>query len=142
MHGNVINVLANVNEIQLILPHLPHDDATICVFLKWWLEYKSRNVHPNMVMIASQDLIGTPLYKNLNVITHHQWASLFTLHMDLKFQILNFSDASFDNLIPIMGNYIVHQQTRWYINFWKLQKNGLWKYYVCPKSTFSPSGFI
>jgi len=34
MHGNVINVNANVNEIQSILPCLPHDDAIIGVFLK------------------------------------------------------------------------------------------------------------
>jgi len=55
MHGSVINVLANKNEIQLILPHLPHNDAIINVFIKWCLKYKSpymlRNVHPNMVMI-------------------------------------------------------------------------------------------
>ncbi len=50
-----------------------------------------------MVMIILRDLIGTQLYKNLNVIAHHQWASLFTLHMDLEFQIFNSSDASFDN---------------------------------------------
>ncbi len=42
-------------------------------------------------------LIETPLYKDLNVTIHHPWASLFTLHMDLKFQVLNSSDASFDN---------------------------------------------
>ncbi len=55
MHGNVINVNAKVNEIQSILPHLPHD-ALIGVFLKQCFEYKSpymsRNDHPNMVMIA------------------------------------------------------------------------------------------
>ncbi len=40
MHGSVINVLANMKQIQLILSHLPHDDATIGVFLKRYLEYK------------------------------------------------------------------------------------------------------
>jgi len=34
MHGNVINVLANVDQTQSILPHLPHGGATIGVFLK------------------------------------------------------------------------------------------------------------
>jgi hypothetical protein len=34
MHGNVINILANVDQTQSILPHLPHDGATIGVFLK------------------------------------------------------------------------------------------------------------
>jgi len=32
MHGNVINVLANMNETQSILQRLPHDDAIIGVF--------------------------------------------------------------------------------------------------------------
>jgi hypothetical protein len=34
MHGSVINVLINMDQIRSILPHLPHDGATICVFLK------------------------------------------------------------------------------------------------------------
>jgi hypothetical protein len=56
MHGSVINVPTNVDQIQSILPHLPHDGATIGVFLKICLEYKSpyisRNFCPNMVMVA------------------------------------------------------------------------------------------
>ncbi len=32
MHGNVINVPTNVDQIQSILPHLSHDDATIGFF--------------------------------------------------------------------------------------------------------------
>ncbi len=71
MHGSVINVPTNVDQTQSILPCLPHDGATIGVFLNQHLEYKSlymsRNVHPNMVMVALRDLIETPLYKNLNV---------------------------------------------------------------------------
>jgi len=55
MHGNVINVFANVNQIQSILSCLSHDGATIGVFLKRHLEYKSlcmsKNVYPNMVMV-------------------------------------------------------------------------------------------
>ncbi len=34
MHGNVINVLANVDQIQSILSCLPHDIAIICMFLR------------------------------------------------------------------------------------------------------------
>jgi hypothetical protein len=71
------------------------------VFFKQRFEYKSlyisRNVHPNMVMIVLQNLITTPLYKDLNVTIHHQWASFFTLHMDSESHILNCNDASFDN---------------------------------------------
>jgi hypothetical protein len=43
------------------------------------------------------NLTKTPLYKYLNVTIHHQWASLFTLYIDSKFKIFNFSDASYDN---------------------------------------------
>jgi hypothetical protein len=101
MHGSVINVLANVNQIQSILPCLQHDGATICVFLKWRLEYKSpymsKNVCPNMVMVILWYLIKTSLYKDLNVTIHHQWASLFTLHMNLEFQIPIYNNASSNN---------------------------------------------
>ncbi len=34
MHGTVLNVLANVDQIQSILPCLPHDGAIITMFLK------------------------------------------------------------------------------------------------------------
>jgi len=101
MHNNVINVLANVDQIQPILPCLPHDDVTICVFFKQHVEYKSlymsRNVHPNMVMLVLWDLIETPLYKYLNVTIHHERVSLFALHMNLKFKILIYNNASFNN---------------------------------------------
>jgi hypothetical protein len=50
-----------------------------------------------MVMGDLQDIIKTPLYKYLNVTIHHQWVSLFTLHMDSKSQILNYTSASYDN---------------------------------------------
>jgi hypothetical protein len=55
MHGNVINVPANVDQTKSILPHLSHDGATICVFLKRRFEYKSfyisGNVCSNMMMV-------------------------------------------------------------------------------------------
>jgi hypothetical protein len=38
MHGSVINVLRNVDQIQSILSRLPHDGATIGVFLKQHFE--------------------------------------------------------------------------------------------------------
>jgi hypothetical protein len=101
MHGNVTNVLANVDQTQLILPHLPHDCVIISLFLKRHFEYKSfymsTNVHLNMVMVASWDLIKTSLYKDLNVTIHHQWASLFTLHMNSEFQIPTYNNASSNN---------------------------------------------
>jgi len=50
-----------------------------------------------MVMINLRDLIETTLYKDLNVSIHHQWASLFALHMDSNFQIPTYNNASFNN---------------------------------------------
>ncbi len=80
-----------MDQTQSILPHLSHDDATMCVF-KQHFEYKSfymlENVCPNMVMVTLQNLIETPLYKNLNITIHHQWTSFFDLHMNSKFKFL------------------------------------------------------
>jgi hypothetical protein len=42
------------------------------------------NVRPNMVMVVLQYLIETSLYRDLNVAIHHQWASLFILHVNSK----------------------------------------------------------
>jgi hypothetical protein len=74
MHGNVINVPTNVDQTQSILPHLPHDGATIGVFFKQYFEYKLLymlgNVRPNMVMVVLQDLVETPLYKDLILTIH------------------------------------------------------------------------
>jgi hypothetical protein len=48
MHGSVINVLTNMNQTQLILPRLPHNDITIHLCFLSGLEYKlfymSKNV--------------------------------------------------------------------------------------------------
>jgi len=56
MHGDVIDVPINMNQIQSIRPHLPHNDVAIGVFFKWCFEYKllhmSKNVLPNMVIIT------------------------------------------------------------------------------------------
>jgi hypothetical protein len=64
MHGNITNVLTNVDQTQIILPCLPHDGVTIGVFLKRCFQYKSpymsRNVCPTMVMVTLEDLIETP----------------------------------------------------------------------------------
>jgi hypothetical protein len=37
MHGIVSNVPTNVEQNHSILPCLPHDNATICVFFNWHL---------------------------------------------------------------------------------------------------------
>ena len=65
MHGSIINVLSNINEIQSILLQLPHDDLTIGKFFKRPFEYKSpymsRNVYPHYIMLSLNALLKTPL---------------------------------------------------------------------------------
>jgi hypothetical protein len=55
-----------------------------------------RNVHPNMVMIVLQDLLETPLYKNLNVTIYHQWR-VFFLHINSKFETQNYENSLLNN---------------------------------------------
>ncbi len=69
-----------------------------------------------MVMVILRNLIETPLYKDLNVTIHHQWASLFVLRMNLEFQIFIYNNASYDNFDS--DNEKIHQQTQQYISFW------------------------
>jgi hypothetical protein len=59
----------------------------------------SANVCSNMVMIALQDLIETPLYKNLNVTIHNQWKIIFSLIINSNFETQNHDNSSFDNFI-------------------------------------------
>jgi hypothetical protein len=63
---SIINVPTNVNFTQSILPYLPHNDATIGLSLKRWMEYKSQyltsNVHPNLIMTTLHDFLNTPFY--------------------------------------------------------------------------------
>ncbi len=72
--GIIINVPINVNFTQSILPCLPHDDATIGLSLKRWMEYKSpyltSNIHPNLIMTTLQHLLNTSLYKDFNISIH------------------------------------------------------------------------
>jgi hypothetical protein len=145
MHGSVINVLANLDQIQSILPHLSHDGATIGVFLKQRYEYKtpyiSGNVNPNMVMVILRYLIKTSLYKYLNVTIHHQWATLFGLHMISESQIPTYNNASFDHFD--FNNEKIHytptnSMKHNFLDAPKIMDSILY----CPKSKISPFRFI
>jgi hypothetical protein len=85
LHGSIINVPTNIDQTQSLLPRLPEDGTTIGILLKRRLEYRSpymsRNIRPNIIMIALKDLIKTPLYKEYNIVIRPQWNSLFALHM-------------------------------------------------------------
>jgi len=100
------------------------------------------NVCLNMVMVILRDLIETPLYKDFNVTIHHQWASLFVLHINSKSQILIYNNASSNNFdfnhkkihyTPI--DSIIH-------NFFNVPKIMIILLFCCPKSKLSPFKFI
>jgi hypothetical protein len=80
---NIINVLANVNITQSILPHLPHDERTIGLSLNRQMEYKLPyligNVRSSHIMTTLHDFFNTSLYKDYNISIHTQWLDMFTL---------------------------------------------------------------
>jgi hypothetical protein len=41
LHGNIINVIANIDQTQSLLPRLLEDSITIEILFKQCLEYKS-----------------------------------------------------------------------------------------------------
>jgi len=90
MQRSIINVPANIDKTQSILPRLHEDQGTIGVLLKRSLVYKSPfisgNVRPNMIMLALKDLLNTPLYRELNVRIHPLWSSLFAIHLQTKIE--------------------------------------------------------
>ncbi len=71
MHGNIVNVLTNLNLVQTILLQLSYDDSSIVVVLKRKLEYKSTcmssYVHLNIMMKILQEFYQTPVYKNAKI---------------------------------------------------------------------------
>jgi hypothetical protein len=77
IRGSIVNVPANLDLIQNVLPRLPHDSSIIVVYLKRKLEYKSIYmsgfVRPNIVMKALFDLCKTPLYENANISIKEDW---------------------------------------------------------------------
>jgi len=91
VHGSVINVLANIDKIQSVLPCLSEDGSIVEVLIKCCLEYKSPfifgNVLSNMIMLPLKDLLNTPLYRELNVWIHilHRIACLLYVQKNWKY---------------------------------------------------------
>jgi hypothetical protein len=99
----------------------------------------SGNVRADMVMVVLRDLIETPLYKYLNVIIHHQWASLFVLHMNLKFKIPIYNNASSDNFDSnnekihcTPTNSMIHN----FLNAPKIMDYEIIIYFIAPSQNF------
>lgn len=92
IHGNVVNVPADVSNTVRILPRLPSETGTIKVNLKRRLQYKSSalslNIRPNKVIEAVIWLISnTDLYKEEGVVLNEQWIA--TYNQELVSQVEN-----------------------------------------------------
>jgi hypothetical protein len=93
IRGSIINVLANVNITQSILPCMLNDEATIGVILKHRLEYKSpylsRNIQSNQVMVALRNLVKTPLYINAKLSVRPIGKTCLTLQKFNKVKLIS-----------------------------------------------------
>ena len=78
MHGNVVNVPAEVSDIVNMLPRLPSDTSTIKVHLKRKLQYKSSalslNIRPHKVIQVANWLINnSSLFKQEGITINQEW---------------------------------------------------------------------
>ncbi len=70
MKGSIINVPSNINQMWLMLPCLPYDEATIIVFLKWQLEYKSPYMSRNVHAMYLYYQLHYKMHNNINTFKH------------------------------------------------------------------------
>ena len=82
IHGNIVNVPADVAHTVTILPRLHRQTATIKVNLKRKLQYKSSalslNVRPDKVVQAAKWLMSnSTLYKDEGIVFNEDWANTY-----------------------------------------------------------------
>ena len=82
IHGNVVNVPANVTNTVSMLPRLSSEAGTIKINLKRKLQYKSSaislNVRPHKVVKAALWLMNnTHLYKEEGIVFNKEWSNKF-----------------------------------------------------------------
>jgi hypothetical protein len=130
VHDKVINVLTNMDQTQAILSWITYDQVTIKYSLNdawiWITLYvmKCLSKHGN---VCFQDLIKMPLYKNLNVTIHHQWESLFNLHINSNFQTHICDNLSSNNFYfdsEKMRCTSTYTSMHYFLDIF--QNNGLW----------------
>ena len=77
MRGSVVNVMADIERVQNILPRFLHEDANVLVGIKRKLEYDhyymTGTVRPLQTMKAMHALMRTPLYIQENVKVNEEW---------------------------------------------------------------------
>ena len=82
LHGNIVNVPADVTNTVTMLPRLPTKTATIKVNLKRKLQFKSSamslNVRPHKVIKAAHWLMtNSDLYKGEGIMLHQDWENKY-----------------------------------------------------------------
>lgn len=82
IHGNIVNVPADVTHTVSILPRLQNQTATIKVNLKRMLKYKSSalslNVRPYKVLQAANWLIThSSLYRDEGIVLNDDWINQY-----------------------------------------------------------------
>ena len=95
IHGNIVNVPANVTNTVSMLPRLPCEAGTIKVNLKRKLQYKSSamslNVRPHKVVEAALWLMSNSnLYKSEGIVFNQDWVKNYNEEIISQ-------DESFDN---------------------------------------------
>ena len=77
MKGSVVNVMADVERLQNILPRFVQEDATVLVGIKRKLQYDhyymTGTVRPLETMKAAHTLLNTSLYIDNNVVMNKEW---------------------------------------------------------------------
>ena len=96
IHGNIVNVPADVTHTVSMLPRLPSQNATIKINLKRKLQYKSSalslNVRPYKVIQAAQWLISNSnLYRDEGIVFNNDWMNNFNVNIDQSQTDDNFS---------------------------------------------------
>ena len=86
IHGNIVNVPADVNDTVRMLPRLHSQSSTIKINLKRKLQYKSSalslNVRPYKVVEAAKWLINnSKLYRDEGVQLDREWISKYNVEM-------------------------------------------------------------
>ena len=82
IHGNIVNVPADVSNTVSMLPRLPSETGTIKVNLKRRLQYKtsaiSLNIRPNSVIEAAfWHMNNSDLYKEEGVVLNQHWIATY-----------------------------------------------------------------
>ena len=86
IHGNIVNVPADVTSTVTMLPRLPSQNATVKVNLKRKLQYKSSalslNVRPQKIIEAAFWLIcSCSLYKDEGIVLNSDWVNSYNAEM-------------------------------------------------------------